>query len=81
MSEQPKAAALPDEFIVGAWRVLRTQNRLAHLHEAGTVEPLEPKAMDVLCVLAARGRRPPRVKSCWRRSGPEEWWSKGRSPA
>jgi len=55
MSEPAKSHTLPDAFIVGDWRVLRTQNRLEHLRESGTIEQLEPKAMDVLCVLAARG--------------------------
>jgi DNA-binding response OmpR family regulator len=55
MSEHSRASALPDAFLVGEWRVLRTQNRLEHLRETGTIVQLEPKAMDVLCELAARG--------------------------
>jgi DNA-binding winged helix-turn-helix (wHTH) protein/CheY-like chemotaxis protein len=57
MSEHAKPPTLPDDFIVGDWRVLRTQNRLGHLRETGTIEQLEPKAMDVLCVLAGRGQQ------------------------
>jgi DNA-binding response OmpR family regulator len=55
MSESARPSTPPDAFIVGDWRVLRTQNRLEHLREARTVEQLEPKAMDVLCVLATHG--------------------------
>jgi len=46
-------AVLPDPFLLGPWRVLRGQNRLER-DEPAEVERLENKAMDVLCVLAAR---------------------------
>jgi DNA-binding winged helix-turn-helix (wHTH) protein/CheY-like chemotaxis protein len=47
---------LPNTFLLGPWRVLRDQNRIERLNgtEGATVERLEPKAMDVLCLLAAR---------------------------
>jgi DNA-binding winged helix-turn-helix (wHTH) protein/CheY-like chemotaxis protein len=45
--------SVPTVFRLGAWRVLRDQNRLEH-GEDGRVERIEPKAMDVLCVLAGR---------------------------
>lgn len=45
--------ALPDPFLLGPWRVLRGQNRLER-DDPAKVEKLENKAMDVLCVLAAR---------------------------
>lgn len=45
---------LPNVFRLGAWRVLRDQNRLERLDgDTPHVERIEPKAMDVLCVLAA----------------------------
>lgn len=47
---------LPNTFLLGPWRVLRDQNRIERVDadEGATVERLEPKAMDVLCLLAAR---------------------------
>jgi len=45
--------SLPAAFRLGAWRVLRDQNRLEHCDDM-RVERIEPKAMDVLCVLAER---------------------------
>jgi DNA-binding winged helix-turn-helix (wHTH) protein/CheY-like chemotaxis protein len=45
---------LPNVFRLGSWRVLRDQNRLENLTPQGAhSERLEPKAMDVLCLLAA----------------------------
>lgn len=45
--------ALPNVFRLGAWRVLRDQNRLeCQTPEGVRSERLEPKAMDVLCLLA-----------------------------
>ena len=47
-------AALPNVFHLGCWRVLRDQNRLECATPDGPrSERLEPKAMDVLCLLAA----------------------------
>lgn len=44
--------ALPEPFRLGSWRVLRSQNRLEPLPPGGTSLKLEPKAMDVFCLLA-----------------------------
>lgn len=44
---------LPDEFRLGRWRVLRDQNRLESLDDPAVVVKVEPKAMDVLCLLAS----------------------------
>ena len=50
----PNATPLPNVFRLGGWRVLRDQNRLERVGGEGTqVERIEPKAMDVLCMLAA----------------------------
>jgi DNA-binding winged helix-turn-helix (wHTH) protein/CheY-like chemotaxis protein len=50
----PNATPLPNVFRLRGWRVLRDQNRLERLHgETAQVERIEPKAMDVLCMLAA----------------------------
>jgi DNA-binding winged helix-turn-helix (wHTH) protein/CheY-like chemotaxis protein len=47
---------LPNTFLLGHWRVLRDQNRIERLDGGGgaIVARLEPKAMDVLCLLARR---------------------------
>lgn len=46
--------SLPNVFRLGSWRVLRDQNRLENLTaQEARSERLEPKAMDVLCLLAA----------------------------
>jgi DNA-binding response OmpR family regulator len=48
------ATTLPNVFRLGGWRVVRDQNRLERVGDEGTqVERIEPKAMDVLCMLAA----------------------------
>jgi DNA-binding winged helix-turn-helix (wHTH) protein/CheY-like chemotaxis protein len=45
---------LPNEFLLGPWRVIRDRNRLEHTSDnAKPFQSLEPKAMDVLCTLAA----------------------------
>lgn len=55
MSESDtRTSHLPDTFVIGSWRVLRTQNRLEHLSAETRTKRLEPKAMDVLCALATR---------------------------
>jgi DNA-binding winged helix-turn-helix (wHTH) protein/CheY-like chemotaxis protein len=47
-------SSLPNVFRLGPWRVLRDQNRLERQNgETAQVERIEPKAMDVLCLLAA----------------------------
>lgn len=53
MNAPNASAALPDEFTLGDWRVLRSQNRLECLSDGGRIVRLEPKAMDVLCALAS----------------------------
>jgi DNA-binding winged helix-turn-helix (wHTH) protein/CheY-like chemotaxis protein len=54
----PNATPLPNVFRLGGWRVLRDQNRLERvIGEDTQVERIEPKAMDVLCVLAANAGR------------------------
>jgi DNA-binding winged helix-turn-helix (wHTH) protein/CheY-like chemotaxis protein len=50
----PNVTPLPNVFRLGDWRVVRDQNRLERREgEAAQVERIEPKAMDVLCMLAA----------------------------
>ena len=52
MIQANSPVALPDEYTLGDWRVLRSQNRLEWLSDRARVVRLEPKAMDVLCALA-----------------------------
>ncbi len=48
------SSPLPNEFLLGAWRVIRNRNRLEPAADnAHPGQSLEPKAMDVLCLLAA----------------------------
>lgn len=55
-SEQT-SGALPSAFILGAWRVVRMQNRIEPLRSDAAAIRLEPKAMDVLCFLAERAQQ------------------------
>jgi transcriptional activator of cad operon len=49
---------LPDVFRLGPWRVLVDQDRLERVTADGVIiEKIEPKAMDVLRLLASRATR------------------------